>query len=210
MKTYDRHELQEFKDLLSLCFSIGEKLDLEWLALTDLPDGLKWPQGKTAVIHPGCGVDGTPREWLLTKYGLLAHWLMKHHGFNLIFTGGPDEPKKTSDLNKLIGGLGLDLGGKLSWKQTAAVLSRADLVISGNTGVMHLAAALKKSQIALHGPTNPVLWGPLNPKAVVIQSDCPNCPCLRLGFEYHAFDQSCMDRIDLQRVKEAVDAMFDI
>jgi ADP-heptose:LPS heptosyltransferase len=77
------------------------------------------------------------------------------------------------------------------------------MVVSGNTGVMHMAAALRKKQIAIHGPTNPIIWGPLNPHSKIVMSPCPNCPCLKLGFEYHTKDQSCMRKIDVEQVKNA-------
>jgi ADP-heptose:LPS heptosyltransferase len=42
------------------------------------------------------------------------------------------------------------------------MLSMGDLIISGNNGIMHIAAALHRPQIELHGPTDSVKWGPLN------------------------------------------------
>jgi heptosyltransferase-2 len=70
---------------------------------------------------------------------------------------------------------------------------------------MHLAAAIGIPQIALHGPTNSVQWGPLNSNAVVIRTSCPECPCLDLGSEYHRTDGYCMAQISVDEVfNEAV------
>jgi ADP-heptose:LPS heptosyltransferase len=74
---------------------------------------------------------------------------------------------------------------------------------------MHVAAALRRPQVALHGPQDPALWGPVNAKARIVRSDCPKCPTLRFGFEYHRKDQACMARIGIEEVKAAVDAAFD-
>ena len=88
------------------------------------------------------------------------------------------------------------------------LLKRMDLLVSGNTGVMHLAAGLHRPQIALHGPTDPRLWGPLNDRAKVIQTSCPDCPCLRLGFEYHRSDDACMRKISVAEVQKAIENLW--
>jgi ADP-heptose:LPS heptosyltransferase len=79
-----------------------------------------------------------------------------------------------------------------------------DVVVSGNTGIMHVAAALGKRQLALHGPTNLDLWGPRNPRARVLQAELPSGPSLILGFEYRPEDFSCMQTIRLEQVIEAI------
>ncbi len=152
------------------------------------------------MLHPGCGWDGTAREWTIDQYAGLANRLTRQYGARIFLTGGPEERGKTAALNRALDGGAVDLAGKLSWHGTGSLLNAMDLVVSGNTGVMHLAAAMKRPQVALHGPTNPRLWGPLNDKAVVIQSKCQQCPCLKLGFEYHRHDSRCMESITLDEV----------
>jgi ADP-heptose:LPS heptosyltransferase len=49
---------------------------------------------------------------------------------------------------------------------------------------MHLAAAVKIPVVALHGPTNPIQWGPWGERHVILKPDMPCHPCLNLGFEY--------------------------
>lgn len=215
-KKFDKHEIDEFYGVLSLLGPLERGREFR-LAVTDqakadigrhVPE--KRGKGPRVLIHPGCGSDGAPREWPLADYGVLAHWLMKKAGADLILSSGPEETQKTAQLNRLVGGAALDLGGKVSWQGLIALVDRVDLVISGNTGVMHVAAALGKKQVALHGPTNPILWGPLNSNAKVIQSPCAQCPCLKLGFEYHSFDSSCMSKIGIAEVKSAVGEFIDI
>lgn len=96
--------------------------------------------------------------------------------------------------------------GKKSLRETAVLLKTSQLVISVNTGIMHLASALGCNLIALHGPTDPKRWGPLNANSVIIQSDYPDAPCLNLGFEYKCKDRSgeCMKRITPEKVILAI------
>jgi len=95
-----------------------------------------------------------------------------------------------------------NVAGKYSLKETTALLLKSKLVISVNTGIMHLASVAGCNLIALHGPTDPKRWGPLNSNATVVQSDYPEAPCLNLGFEYNCNDKTCecMKRISSESV----------
>ncbi len=212
LKKFDQHEIDDFYAVLS---QLGTLPRDHSLSLTAPPDntatfeaaGLsRFVSSKKlkVLIHPGCGADGLPREWPLTSYAVLAHWLMKNKNADIVLTSGPEEIAKPTQLNRLLAGAALNMGGSLSWTDLIALVGKVDLIVSGNTGIMHISAALSKPQVALHGPTNPLLWGPLNAKAVIVSSSCPKCPCLKLGFEYHAADQSCMAFIDVETVKQAV------
>lgn len=215
MKKFDRHEIYDFYDLFSLLGKLNPSPKLEPMdtdsGQSEVDEFLRKRKkaAKYVVLHPGCGSDGKPREWPLTSYAVLGHWLMLNYDTDIVLTSGPEERKKTMDLNKLLNGKALDLGGKLSWDGLIALINRADLVVSGNTGVMHVAAALGKKQVALHGPTNPKIWGPLNSRAKIVSSPCPQCPCLKLGFEYHDRTSSCMDKISTEEVKSVISSLFD-
>jgi len=212
LKKFDQHEIDDFYAVLSQSgtlprdHALSLKIPSESSAALEAAGLSRFVGSKKlkVLIHPGCGADGLPREWPLPSYGVLAHWLLKNKNAELVLTSGPEETAKAAQLNRLLSGAALNMGGRLSWTDLIALVSKVDLVISGNTGIMHIAAALSKKQVALHGPTNPLLWGPLNSKAVIVASSCPKCPCLKLGFEYHAADQSCMAFIDVETVKQAV------
>lgn len=213
LKEYKQHELEDFYDLTSLILPVTKNLALFMenseggeaeLDFLFAQKQFKKSSKKWVVIHPGCGQDGVAREWPLENYAVLIHWLKSKLNVDVFISAGPDEKKKAFQLAQLVGKGALNLGGELSWEGTISLLSKANLLISGNTGIMHVAAALHIPQVALHGPTNPLLWGPLNPNAQVVQSSCPKCPSLKLGYEYHTNDQSCMRRIEIDTVKEAV------
>ena len=59
----------------------------------------------------------------------------------------------------------------------AAVLASLDLLVTGDTGPMHLAAAMGTPVVALFGPSNPVRYGPQAPRQRVIRIDLPCSPC---------------------------------
>ncbi|HVN49106.1 MAG TPA: glycosyltransferase family 9 protein [Bacteroidota bacterium] len=154
------------------------------------------------VVHPGCGAHGFPREWPLESYRSLCSRLQREFHPFFVFTGSASEERLTTSLVQSFSQQSM-VWNEPGLEKLIALLSLAHLVVSGNNGVMHLAAALHKPQIALHGPTNPRKWGPLNSRAMIIQSSCPECPCLDLGFEYHRIDGFCMEQISVEEVFQA-------
>lgn len=164
-----------------------------------------WRDGKPLiVIHPGCGSHGFPREWPLASYKELVTRLAAEKDSFFVFTGMGVERKLAQSLAAHAGSRGILWDGT-TLPEMVALLTRADLFISSNNGIMHLAAALNRPQIALHGPTDWRKWGPLNRSAVVINSSCRGCPCLDFGYEYHRVDGFCMAQISVDEVYQAAE-----
>ncbi len=215
-KSSRQHEIKDFYAAVSRVVPLPLNLDLELFETEKgQSEAGQWEKELSplkdrplVLLHPGCGADGLPREWPLSEYALIGNWLIRTYRARLVLTAGPEEVFKTQRLKKLLNHQALDLGGRISWQGTVSLIKKVDLVVSGNTGVMHLAAAFKKPQVALHGPTDPTIWGPLNSHAVIVSSPCPQCPCLKLGFEYHRKDQSCMAQIGSAEVKKAISSLL--
>lgn len=95
-------------------------------------------------------------------------------------------------------------GGSLSFRQMAALIDRASLVVSGDTGPMHVAAALMKPQVALFGPTSPKWYGPKSANAISLLHPVPCGPCDQkacpnTGREY----MQCMTLLPVEEVIKA-------
>ena len=122
---------------------------------------------KFAVLHPG-----TAREekyWPAERWAEVADELRKR-GLQVVITGADDERERREidAIQKATGAPVIDLGGKLTLVELAAVLQRAKIAIGVDTAAMHLAAATRTPQIVLFGPTNPFHWGPRHDRAVVL------------------------------------------
>jgi len=154
------------------------------------------------VFHPGCGTHGFPREWPPENFGRLATELARDGKIFCVVAGTSSEYPVVARVGEMIPAPSafFMIDGLARY---AALLSISSLFVSGNNGAMHLAAALGVSQVALHGPTNPKRWGPVNPRAAVVQSHCAGCPCLHLGFEYHRVDGYCMQHVGVDDVYRA-------
>jgi len=124
-------------------------------------------------------------------------------------TGSKDDQEKVERIKKILNNKKVvSVAGKADLKGVMKLIAISKVVISVNTGIMHIAAAIGTPLIALHGPTNPKRWGPLSNKAVIIKSNLKCSPCLNLGFEYGCSKNNCMKSISIneivKRVKELI------
>jgi ADP-heptose:LPS heptosyltransferase len=95
-----------------------------------------------------------------------------------------------------------------SLRETLRLVSRAELVVSVDTGVMHMAAAVGVPLVALHGPSSPQRWGPVSESALVVEPPLTGCGFLNLGFERVRKAPACMKAISYGTVKAACDAVL--
>lgn len=202
----EAHEIDCFFDLLKPLGVQTEEEDRfgEYFVIEEDRRRLKeqdLPKPPWVVFHPGCGAHGLPRQWSAEKFAELGESLKKlHPEVSILLTGNGSEGRICAQVQEIAPQAVLDFSNRLSFPVLAALLERSSLLVSGNTGVMHLAAALQTPQVALHGPTDPNRWGPLNPNAVVVQSPKSCAPCLYLGDEYQCDCPDCMEEIGVNAV----------
>jgi ADP-heptose:LPS heptosyltransferase len=124
--------------------------------------------GRYAVVHPGTA--RPEKLWEPDRWAAVAAHLSNVEGLRVVLTGSNDviEAPHLAALKKLLTVPVIDLAGKLSLMQTAAVIAGADLVLGVDSMAMHMAALFERPQIVLFGPTNPFHWRPRHEKAVVI------------------------------------------
>ena len=104
----------------------------------------------------------------------------------MVLTSGSErrELEKIQSIQRRSQTKAIDLSGKMTLKQLAALSQRADLFIGVDTAPMHIAAAVKTPVIALFGPSGEFNWGPWGDAGhVVIKKDWPCRPCGKDGCE---------------------------
>lgn len=120
-----------------------------------LGSGVEVPASPYVVIHPGAAV---PARMWPPEHSAETVDLLYRRGYTVVVTGGSDEKELTT---QVAGERGIDLGGRTNFRQTAEVLARAQVVICGNTGPAHLAAAVGTPVISLFSPVVPAIrWAP--------------------------------------------------
>jgi ADP-heptose:LPS heptosyltransferase len=95
----------------------------------------------------------------------------------------------------------LNLVGQTSLRELAGLFSLSDLVLTTDTGPMHLAAAVKASLIALFGPTAPWRTGPYGNGHVILRKSLPCSPC----FQKKCLTIECMNSLSVEEVLEAAE-----
>lgn len=110
------------------------------------------------VLHPGAG--SPARRWPAERWAEVARG-ERARGRRVLVTGGPHEAALAADVADRAGlPRAAVLAGRTDLRTLVAVIAAADALVSGDTGVAHLATALRTPSVALFGPTSPAAWGP--------------------------------------------------
>ena len=150
------------------------------------------------------GVNPTGRwiskRWPQGKYLELARRIAAVENVVVVFIGGADEKDIVDAACPTEYKNVINLAGRTSLGRLSAILKRMDVLITNDTGPMHIAAALGTRVIAIFGPTNPVRTGPYGTDNTVIQAGMDCVPCYRK----ECAAMICMDAIDVDTVFRAV------
>ena len=144
--------------------------------------------------------------WELEKFSALADKLQKELSCKLVFTGSRQDREEVSRIIQGMDEAPLNLTGQTNLKELAYLYSRCQLLISTDTGPMHLGAAMGCPVVALFGPTAPWRTGPYGPGHTVIRQEMVCSPCLKKKCE----DLRCMRDITVDRVFRAVEQKLDL
>jgi heptosyltransferase-2 len=94
-----------------------------------------------------------------------------------VLFGSEKDVPVTSHINQLAQSHCVDLGGKTKLGEAIDVMSLCDTIVSNDSGLMHVAAALGKKLIAIFGSSDPYHTPPMHPKAVIEYLALPCSPC---------------------------------
>lgn len=152
------------------------------------------------------GTSWATKEWPQEKWYSLIKSLQ--YRANFVCLGGPKEATQYKPLMDSLAAEGIDqiilnMLGKTTLQEVGALIESCDVVVTADTGALHIALALNKPVVALFGPTDPKLWGPLTGIFKVLvndELDCLGCRKRRCPKP----DQYCMSGIEPVRVKKAI------
>lgn len=160
------------------------------------------PERPFVVLHPGTSVPA--RAWPAERFARAAA-LLAGRGHRVVVTGAPSE----KDLTDAVAAATptIDLGGRTTLEELAAVLDAADVVVVGNTGPAHLAAAVRTPVVSLFAPTVPaVRWAPYKVPTVLLGDQdavCRDTRVTRCPFEGHP----CLGSVGPEDVLSAVEQL---
>ncbi len=156
---------------------------------------------KLVVLCPGAEY-GPAKRWPAYHFAGLAGLLAKR-GIASIIVGGAKERALGQEITAgLEPGLVHDLTGQTTLGEVIGLLARADVVVSNDSGLMHIAAALDRPLIALFGSSSPERTPPLSPHAQILSTDISCRPCFKRDCPLGHTD--CLVKLDVARVAAAV------
>jgi len=138
--------------------------------------------------------------WPNKKFAELADMLVDRYDMKIVFTGGIKDYSIIQTITSSMKGRAINFAGKTTLTELAALYEKAALVISTDTGPMHLAAATGTPVVALFGPTAPWRTGPYGTGHQIIKAELECSPCFKRRCE----TTDCMYRISVDQVLKGV------
>ncbi|HID95817.1 MAG TPA: lipopolysaccharide heptosyltransferase II [Candidatus Latescibacteria bacterium] len=162
------------------------------------------PSDRIVAIAPG-SVWPTKR-WLPERFAELADRLIGEQGVKVLLIGGGSDIELCSSIAAMMRFGAVLTAGKMSLRQSAALLSRSSLLLCNDSAPMHLAVAVRTPVVAIFGPTSPSFgFAPYDSNSLVIQSDLECRPCgIHGGKRCPKGHFECMKRIHPEQVLKEI------
>jgi heptosyltransferase-2 len=151
-------------------------------------------------MNPGAAY-GSAKCWLPDRFGELGRRLSEKWQARILLLGREEERPLVHEILRQLGTQGVDWTGKTDLLQLAALLERCHLLVTNDTGTMHVSAAIGTPVVALFGPTDPHVTGPWGKGHIVVKKEVPCSPCYQ---RICPKDHRCMECITVDEVEEAV------
>ena len=154
-------------------------------------------EGKILIgINPGG--DRANRRWAPDRFAAVAARLVERFDARIVVLGGPGDREIASSIAQAIPSGVSELSGTIPLEELPYLISRLDLLLTNDSGPMHIAAATKTPLVALFGPEDPKLFGPYTTPDLyrVIRKDAPCRPCR----ERNCPRPTCLERITQDEV----------
>jgi ADP-heptose:LPS heptosyltransferase len=157
--------------------------------------------GRFVLINPGAAWPN--KRWAPSRFGALARSMRERHGLPSYVLWGRDE-SELADAVVASSDSAAARAPETSLGDLLALSTRAALMVSGDTGPLHLAAAVSTPIVGLYGPTWPERNGPWRPDDIVV-SRAAACVCHHKRRCRRNGSRMCMDDISVEEVIDAVD-----
>ena len=201
---HNRHFVDAMTDIAALAGGVPDDRGIE--VFWDKSVEVKWAtlfQKEGQEIKPLCvginpGADRPEKRWAPENHASVADSLSELRGAKILVFGGPGEEFLGSRIENAMKHPVTNLAGKLSLNELAYVISRLDLLVTNDSGPMHIAAATKTPVVALFGPEDPIYTRPYTSpdlyRIVYRELDCRPCR------KHHCDRPQCLELIETEEV----------
>jgi lipopolysaccharide heptosyltransferase I len=151
-----------------------------------------------AVLAPGTIWE--TKHWTIEGFAAVAREFLRD-GFAVAVAGTKRDQALCRQIAAAAPG-SFDLSGNTTPAELAALIRRAEVCVTNDSGAMHIAAALGKPMVTVFGPTNPVRVGPYQRPESVVRVGLPCSPCNYRWLSQCPFDHACMKQVTSTMVIE--------
>lgn len=157
------------------------------------------------TLFPGASIP--EKRWGVDRFRRVAE-ILSAFGVKIVVVGGKEDRRQGEVITD--GGLGLNLAGLTSLPETAAVIQKSTLLLTGDSGVLHIAAGLGIPTVSLFGPGMAKKWAPQGEHHIVINKGLPCSPCTTFGNTPPCPNNNrCMRDITVDEVVNAVTMLLN-
>ncbi len=202
---HNRHFVDAMTDIAVLAGGVPDEQGIEvfwdrmvetkWAGLISSSEG-KDDQSKLIGINPGA--DQPQKRWNPAHYAYVADRLVEHVAAKVIILGGPGEEHIAQQIQGKMKFPYINLAGTLTLNDLVYVIGKLDLLITNDSGPMHIAAALKTPLVAIFGPEDPTYTRPYTSpdlyRIVYRELDCRPCR------KQHCEQPRCLEIIEPEEV----------
>lgn len=208
-RPFGRHQTHYYLDLLralGICSTAPPNIGLSTTPsmaerATKLLQTSGWHLGEPLVgLHPGA-TNSSAKRWAPERYALVGDRLADELGARVVLLGGPNEVVLAEEIRSRMQKPSLCLAGETSLGELMGVLESLAILVTNDSGPMHLAAALGVPTVAIFGPTDERETGPLGRNARVVRKQVECSPCLH---KECPTDHRCMRRVQVDEVCQVV------
>jgi len=201
-RNYAVAKLLDFDDLpVDFAFAIPNSLRLE---ASGMLSSMGMLEGRRMVaVVPGARWD--TKVWAPERFAETIDAVQLSDRVRCVLIGGRDEVDLCDRITRSCRSQPVNLAGRTSVPQLAAVVGLADVVLCHDSAAMHLAVALGRPLVCLIGPTNPSRTGPYRRPGDVVRLDIPCAPCYLRKRSQCPHDHRCMKDLGADLVISAVE-----
>jgi heptosyltransferase-2 len=156
------------------------------------------------ALSPGAAF-GSAKRWIPERFAAVGDLLAREHGVGVAVLGGASERPLGEAIAASMTAPVSVLCGRTSLPELVGILSRVRLLVTGDSGPMHLASALGARVVAVFGPTDWRETAPVGPRARMVREDVHCSPCL---LRECPIDHRCMRRVTVDRVLDVAHGLL--
>ena len=144
------------------------------------------------------------KRWPPEKFAALADQLIQNKVGEVIFTGGPSDIERVDEIKEMMDQEVVSLAGETTLKELAALAKQIDVMVSGDSGPVHVTAAVGTPTITLFGPSNEKKYRPYGEQHQILTNDIECRPCgeHECPLEHH----NCLEQITIKEVLRAINS----